>query len=186
MARRDPRPPGADFRIRRLLGVLARRKVRLFLCVRMTNIRYLTGFSGSDAALLVSPDGVTFVTDGRYAEQSRREVRGAEIVITDRKWAEVSRRIRSSTRRSGRGRRAKIGFESRHLPVEIYRFLTRGNDGNWLALRDPVDGLRMRKEETEIRAMEGAAVAASGALLEVLSGGVRGRTEKEVAADLER
>ena len=173
-------------RIRRLLGVLARRKVRLFLCVRMTNIRYLTGFSGSDAALLVSPDGVTFVTDGRYAEQSRQEVRGAEIVITDRKWPEVSRRIRSSTRRSGRGRPAKIGFESRHLPVEIYRFLTRGNDGNWLALRDPVEGLRMRKEETEIRAMEGAAVAASGALLKVLSGGVRGRSEKEVAADLER
>ncbi len=168
------------------MGVLARRKVRLFLCVRMTNIRYLTGFSGSDAALLVSPDGVTFVTDGRYAEQSRHEVRDAEIVITDRKWPEVRRRIRSSTRRPGGLPPAKVGFESRHLSVEIYRFLTRGQDGNWVALRDPVEDLRMRKEDVEISAMEGAAIAASGAFLEVLSGGVRGRTEREVAADLER
>ena len=173
-------------RIRRLLGVLARQRVHLFLCVRMTNIRYLTGFTGSDAALLVSADGVVLVTDGRYAEQSRREVRGAEVVISDRKWAAVLRRIRSSTRRRGRGRSGTIAFESRYLPVDLYRYLTRGNGGDWKALRDPVEALRMRKEESEIRAMERAAVAASGALLEALSAGIGGRTEKEVAADLER
>jgi len=186
LARRSFQAPAENSRVRRLLGVLARRKVRLFLCVRMTNIRYLTDFRGSDAVLLVSPDGVTLVTDGRYAQQSRQEVRAAEIVITDRKWPEVSRRIRSSARRSGGRAPARIGFESRHLPVEIYRFLTRGNDGNWVALRDPVEALRMRKEDAEIRAMEGAAVAASGAFLEVLSAGIRGRTERDVAADLER
>jgi Xaa-Pro aminopeptidase len=186
LPRGSDQDPGPDRRFRRLLGILARQRIHLFLCVRMTNIRYLTGFSGSDAALLVSPDGVTFVTDGRYAEQSRREVRGAEIVISDGKWPEVARRIRAVTRRSGPGRAARIGFESRHLSVEIHRFLTRRAGDGWVALRDPVETLRMRKEESEIRAMEGAAIAASGALLEVLSAGVRGRTEKEVAADLER
>jgi len=178
--------PETEPRIRKLLGVLAKERIHLFLCLRMTNIRYLTGFSGSDAVLLVSPEGVIFVTDGRYAEQSRQEVRGAEIVISDRKWSEVSRRIRVGTRRRRPGRVARIGFESRHLSVELYRLLTRGNAGDWVALADPVEALRMRKEEAEVRAMEGAAVAASGALLEVLSAGLRGRTEKEVAADLER
>jgi Xaa-Pro aminopeptidase len=142
----------------------------------MTNIRYLTGFRGSDAALLVSPDSVTFVTDGRYAEQSRHEVHGAEIVISDRKWSEVSRRIRSLRRRLGPGRPARIGFEARHLTVELHRFLKRGNAANWVALRDPVEALRMRKEEGEIRAMEGAAAAASGALLKwrrIWNGGSR-------------
>jgi Xaa-Pro aminopeptidase len=186
LTRRSFQGSEADSRIRRLLGVLARQGVHHFLCVRMTNIRYLTGFSGSDAVLLVSPDRVTFVTDGRYAEQSRQEVYGAEIVISDRKWSEVSRRVRSFCRRLGRGRPLKIGFEARHLTVELHRFLMRGNSANWVALRDPVEALRMRKEEGEIHAMEGAAVAASGALLEVLSAGIRGRTEKEVAADLER
>ncbi len=186
MPRDSSQDPVSDRRFRRLLGILARQRIRLFLCVRMTNIRYLTGFSGSDAALLVSPDGVTFVTDGRYAEQSGKEVRGAEVVISDGKWPEVARRIRAVTRRTVRGRDVRIGFESRHLSVEVHRFLTRRSGGTWVAFRDPVETLRMRKEESEVRAMEGAAVAASGALLEVLSAGVRGRTEKEVAADLER
>ncbi|MDX1815198.1 MAG: aminopeptidase P family N-terminal domain-containing protein, partial [Thermodesulfobacteriota bacterium] len=127
LPRRNSRDPGTDTRIRRLLGVLARRSIHQFLCLRMSNIRYLTGFRGSDAALLVSPDGVVFVTDGRYAEQSRQEVRGAEIVISDRKWSVVSRRIRTSTRRFGRRGRARVGFESRYLPVELYRYLTKGN-----------------------------------------------------------
>lgn len=177
---------GTGSRIRMLLKVLARHRISVFLCVRMTNIRYLTGFRGSEAALLVSPDGVTFVTDGRYAEQSRDEVRGAEIVITDRKWPEVSRRIRSTIRRSRTGRSGRIGFESRHLTMEIYRYLSRAKGGNWIGLRDPVAALRMRKDESEIRAMEGAAVAASGAFLDVLSDGIVGRTERDVAADLER
>jgi Xaa-Pro aminopeptidase len=145
----------------------------------MTNIRYLCGFGGSDAALLVSPEGATLVTDGRYAEQSRREVRGAEVTITDRKWKEVTRRIR-------RARPARIGFESRHLSVELFRLLSRGTERKWAALPDPVEGLRMRKDPEEIRAIEEAAVAASGALLAVLSKGIRGRAEREIAADLER
>jgi len=152
----------------------------------MTNIRYLTGFSGSDAVLLVSPEDVIFVTDGRYAEQSRQEVRGADIVIAGRKWAEVSRRIRIATRRRRPGKAARIGFESRHLSVELYRLLARGKAFDWVALADPVETLRMRKEEDEVRAMEEAAIAASGALLDVLSTGLRGRPEIEVAADLER
>ncbi|MBI5419622.1 MAG: aminopeptidase P family protein [Deltaproteobacteria bacterium] len=171
--------PVGSSRIGRLVSLLSRRRVGLFLCVRMTNIRYLTGFSGSDGALLVSPDGATLVTDGRYAEQSRQEVCGAEVAITDRKWDEVLKAIR-------RLRPARIGYESRHLTVEIFRRLSRRMAEKWVALADPVEGLRMRKEEGEIRAMERAAVAASGALLAVLSKGYRGRTESEVAADLER
>jgi len=144
----------------------------------MTNIRYLCGFSGSDGVLLASPEGVTLVTDGRYAEQSRKEVRGAEVVITDRKWAEVRRRVR-------RTRASRIGFESRHVSVEVWRTLSRGREGRWVALSDPVEGFRMRKGEDEMRALEAAAAAASGAFLAVLSKGFLGRTESEVAADLE-
>jgi Xaa-Pro aminopeptidase len=70
--------------------------------------------------------------------------------------------------------------------VELFRLLSRGSERKWVALPDPVESLRMRKEEGEIRAMEEAAVAASCALLAVLSRGYRGRAESEVAADLER
>lgn len=175
-----------EARIGRLAGVLAGRRVDLFLCARMTNIRYLTGFTGSDAALLVSPGRATLLTDGRYGEQARREVQGAEVVVTDRKWKEAARLIRRAGRTLGLRRPPRIGFESRHLTVEVFRLLTGGDDRRWIALPDPVETLRMRKDEEEVRAMEEAAIAASGALLRVLAEGLPGRREAEVAADLER
>ena len=151
----------------------------MFICARMTNIRYLCGFTGSDGILLVSPGGTVFITDGRYEEQSRREVLGAEVVVSDRKWREASRRLR-------RVRPSGIGFESRHMSVEQFRFLSRGASKEWKALADPVEELRMRKEREEILAMERAAVTAAGALLSVLSTGLCGRVESEAAADIER
>jgi Xaa-Pro aminopeptidase len=171
-------PPG-DLRIRRLVALLRRRGIDLFLCVRLTNIRYLCGFSGSDAVLLVSSGGAVLLTDGRYAVQTQQEVTGAEVAITDRKWQEAARRIR-------RARPGRIGFESPHLSVDLFRRISRGSEKKWTALRDIVEELRMRKDPGEIRAMEEAAVAASGALLSLFAAGVRGRAESEVAADLER
>lgn len=166
-------------RIRRLISLLARRRLRAFVCARMTNIRYLTGFTGSDALLVVSGDGTVLLTDGRYAEQSRAEVRGADVVVTDRKWDEARKRLRGS----GRDR---VGFEAAHLTVEAYRRLCRGAESRFVPVSDPVGTLRMRKDAWEIRAMEAAAVAASSALLSALDGGLRGRTEAELAADIER
>jgi Xaa-Pro aminopeptidase len=165
-------------RIRRLLAAMARRREDAFLCARMSNIRYLTGFTGSDAVLVVSPDGVFLVTDGRYTEQARAEVSGAEVVISDRKWREASQRIR-------RMRPGRVGFESRWLTVEQFRLVSRGCEPRWIASPDPVETLRMRKDQGELRAMESAAIIASEALLAALSRGLDGRTEAELAGDIE-
>ena len=79
-----------------------------YLCVRLSNIRYLTGFTGSNASLVVSPSGAVLFTDGRYTEQARSEVRGAEVEVTPDPWNAAARRMRTLRAR-------KIGFESRHL-----------------------------------------------------------------------
>jgi Xaa-Pro aminopeptidase len=168
-----------EHRLARLHAVLRRRGLDAYLCVRLSNIRYLTGFTGSEAALLVVPGGAVLVTDGRYDVQARSEVRGAEVVVTGRKWPDVSRRLRALGSR-------KIGFESRHLSVEAFRSLTRAGEKRWVPGEDLVEPLRMRKEPGEIREIEAATAIAAAALLRVLSGGTRGRTERAVAADLER
>lgn len=171
--------PGGNPRIERTASLLSRRRVDLFLCASLSNLRYLTGFSGSDAALVVSRRDAVLVTDGRYTEQARREVLGAEVAISDRKWVEVLRRIR-------RLRPERIGFEADQVSVSLFRRISRGREKRWVDLTGLVEGQRTRKEEAEIRAMEAAAVAASSALLSVLAKGIRGRTESEVAADMER
>src|SRR5215468_6746816 len=51
------------------------------LVTHLPNIRYLCGFSGSAAALLLHAGGSVFFTDGRYAQQARDQVRAGKIVI---------------------------------------------------------------------------------------------------------
>ena len=47
------------------------------LVTNLTNIRYLTGFTGSAALLLVRPDDLVFVTDGRYRDQAASQIAAA-------------------------------------------------------------------------------------------------------------
>ncbi len=68
-------------RLRRLQAALSDHKLDLFLVTHLPNIRYLCGFTGSAAALLIGDRGTTLFTDGRYIAQARAEVQGARIAI---------------------------------------------------------------------------------------------------------
>jgi Xaa-Pro aminopeptidase len=63
----------ADRRLR-LTARLADLGADAFVVTRLPNVRYLTGFSGSNAQVVLTPNEGVFLTDGRYADQSRREV----------------------------------------------------------------------------------------------------------------
>ena len=66
-------------RVPRLRGRLAEAGCDALLVTRLVNIRYLTGFTGSAALLLVRPDDLLFVTDGRYRDQSALELGAAGV-----------------------------------------------------------------------------------------------------------
>ena len=68
-------------RLRRLQRQLSQNRFDLFLVTHLPNVRYLTGFTGSSAALLVSPSSAALFTDGRYTTQAKAEVKNARIVI---------------------------------------------------------------------------------------------------------
>jgi len=171
-------PAGKD-RLDRVNDALRRRRLDAYVCVRLSNIRYLTGFTGSDAALVVSHAGAFLLTDGRYDIQAREEVRGADVVVTSRKWDEVLRTVRRLKAR-------RIGFEAGYMTVDAFRKISRTGADRWVSDGDLVAPLRMRKEPGEILAMEAAAATAAASLLSVLAGRVAGKSEKDVAADLVR
>jgi Xaa-Pro aminopeptidase len=83
-------------------------------------------------------------------------------------------------------RARRIGFESRHLSVDSFRAVSRGREDRFVPVQDLVATIRMRKEPGEILAMERATAIATASLLSVLASGVRGKTERDVAADLAR
>ncbi len=71
-----------DHRVRRdaLIPAIEEQAVDAMLVTRLTNVRYLTGFTGSNAQTIVTPAAGLFFTDGRYTEQSRHEVPDMERV----------------------------------------------------------------------------------------------------------
>jgi Xaa-Pro dipeptidase len=151
----------------------------------LRNIRYLTGFTGSNAAMVVSVDESTTVlcTDGRYLTQSERQVPELTRII-DR----ASDRALMAHLATNAATYRRTGFESHHVTVDQLDVLTEAGQGIELArAAGLVEKLRLVKDDAEIDALRRACGAADRALHDLLAaGGLRaGRTEREVARDLE-
>lgn len=153
------------------------------LVTDLLNIRYLTGFTGSNAALLLHADGdgkTLFCTDGRYTTQAAAEVPDLETVVDRASAAALVAKAAGD-----RGTYGRLGFESQYVSVETYEALKQQVPLE----RTPglVERLREVKDETEIEALRQACAAADRALADLLAaGGLRpGRTELEIARDLE-
>ncbi|EWM11740.1 aminopeptidase P family N-terminal domain-containing protein, partial [Kutzneria sp. 744] len=83
------------------------------LVTNLLNVRYLTGFTGSNAALLVTTDGAVFCTDGRYETVAETQVPDLERVIERDCGLTLAARAKGST-----------GFESDHVTVDGLKDLT--------------------------------------------------------------
>jgi Xaa-Pro aminopeptidase len=154
--------------------------------VDLRNIRYLTGFTGSNAVLVVSARDESkslLCTDGRYLTQSAAEVPELERVIDRASDLALLTRMALHTADYRR-----TGYESQHVTVDQLAALT-GVAGEVELVRAPghVEELRLVKDETEIDALRMACAAADRALADLIEhGGLRpGRTERDVARDLD-
>src|SRR5437867_6229768 len=97
-------------RIDRLRARFAEKEIDALFVTRLVNIRYLTGFTGSAALLLVGPDEVLFVSDGRYKDQSADQLAAngvaARIEISG---ADQKRIVHDAAKAKGYGR---VGLEA--------------------------------------------------------------------------
>lgn len=173
-------------RRRSLRQLLEEAGVDALLVTDLLNIRYLTGFTGSNAALLLHTGGdehTVFCTDGRYLTQAAAEVPDLERV-DDR--ASAAALLKRADEHAATYRRT--GFESHYVSVEGYEAFAALVDRIELR-RAPglAERLRLVKDENEIAALRRACEAADRALAGLLErGGIRpGRSERDVARDLE-
>ncbi|WP_068273147.1 M24 family metallopeptidase [Aldersonia kunmingensis] len=178
-----------DHRRRRqaLRALLADRNADALLVTNLLNVRYLTGFTGSNAALLVATEDsedearTIISTDGRYLTQVAEQVPDLKAEITR---AVGTRLIELA---GGNGAR-RLGFESHVVTVDQHRAYADAA-GNIELVRLPglIEQLRMVKDEQEVALLRGACAAADAALSQLIeNGGLRpGRSEREVARELE-
>lgn len=152
----------------------------------LVNVRYLAGFTGSNAALLVFADDTPTVlaTDGRYRTQAAHQAPDLEVAIEQACGRHLVHRA------VGDGA-CRIGFESHNVTVDGYDVLKRplqdtiGTD--LVRASGLVESLREIKDAGEIALLKLACEAADAALTDLVNnGGLRpGRTERAVGRELE-
>jgi Xaa-Pro aminopeptidase len=150
----------------------------------LTNIRWLTGFTGSNGAVVVLPDRLVLVTDGRYGEQAERQLAEAGVegeVLVAPSGTPLSGRLAEALGSTGR-----IGFESAHVSHQQWEQYTEALPGDLVPTVGLVERGRRVKDPAEIARMEAACRIADQALLEVAPTIVPGRTEAGIRNDLER
>ena len=150
------------------------------LVTHLPNIRYLTGFTGSAALLLVGKDGSILVSDFRYSAQAPVEVGSAATVEIDQRsvWDRLGRVLASQPL-------ASLGIESHALTVRDAERLSGITRARVVATVEWVERQRAEKSPEEVAAITAAAELAQDALREVLPGIRAGETELEVGAVLE-
>jgi Xaa-Pro aminopeptidase len=174
-------------RQQRLREALPENRLDALLVTHLPNVRYLCGFSGSAAALLIA-DESTFFTDSRYTQQAKAEVQATRTVIARESpllvAAELLKRKSSSNRRKTS---LVLGIEGQYLSVAARRGLADVLPKQVRIREAPalVEQARMVKDADEIAAIR-AAVAKGAALFDRALQTIRpGATEVEVAAEME-
>lgn len=146
------------------------------LITRIVNVRYLTGFTGSNAALLVDADGSALLaTDGRYRDQATSEAPDVKV--------RVSRDLHTSLLDEFSG---VLGVETHALSVDQHSALAQHTpDARLVSSGRLVEALREVKDDEEIAALRQACDISVAALTALIDGPIVGRSERELARDLE-
>jgi Xaa-Pro aminopeptidase len=167
-------------RIDAVLAQVDERELDALLVSNLVNVRWLTGFTGSNAAAVIGPAQRRFVTDFRYLTQAADEVGDAwEREIA----SDLLKRVAEGLPQGP----FKLGFDDSHLTVKQAAQLAEhvGEGVELVPAGGIVEALRAVKDPAEIDAIRAASKVADAAFEEVIGAGIVGRSEREVALDLE-
>jgi Xaa-Pro aminopeptidase len=163
----------------RLREPLQELELDALLVTRIVNVRYLTGFTGSNGQLLATPAGGVLFTDSRYEEQSRKEAPDLERQIYPRRF------VQALSEACGARSIRRLGFESAGLTHKTWRELDAIEGVELVPTEEVVEKLRWIKDADELALIERAQAATDEAFERVTGKLAEEMTEREVAFDLE-
>jgi Xaa-Pro aminopeptidase len=157
----------------RLERILAEAELDRYLVTDLTNVRYLTGFTGTNGACICGPGLRLFLTDFRYTERAAAEVEGWETLTIGNDWlAGIAERLQG-----------RVGFEDDQVSVRLLGKLKDklGEGTEMVAAGGKAAELRRVKDEAELARIGEASKLADEVLSWVLERGLSGRRERDVA-----
>lgn len=141
------------------------------------NIFYYSGFTSEDAYLLISHSGRFIITDSRYTIQARQQAKGFEVLDISDGFEKVFSKTSAKY----------IGFEENAMSVKEYKRLrTKLSDNqDFVEMQKSIDEQRRTKDGEEIKKIAEAEKIGDEAFSYILDRIKVGRTEREIALDLE-
>jgi Xaa-Pro aminopeptidase len=168
-------------RAERLIAALDGAGVDLLLVSNLVNVRYLTGYTGTNGLALVGPDARVFLTDFRYTEQAEHEVypEFERVTVAQNLINDALPFVPEGT--------VRVGYESEAVTVDAFERMRElfPDRAELVATKRLVENMRIVKDEQEIELIAAAAKIADEALEALLGAGLGGRTERELAFTLE-
>jgi Xaa-Pro aminopeptidase len=168
-------------RAQRLIELLPDAGIDALLVTNLVNVRYLTGYTGTNGLALIGRDIRVFITDFRYVEQAAEEVEPSFEQV--RAPQDLLEAIADALPDTG----LRLGFEDAQISVREYRRLSEllRERAELLPAGNLVEQLRAVKEPDELDRIRAATVLADRAFEQLLAGGLVGRSERELAMSLE-
>jgi Xaa-Pro aminopeptidase len=171
-------------RLGKLREHFADAEIDALLVTKLTNVRYLSGFTGSAAMLLVMPEGALFVTDGRYTQRSKEELgaAGVDVQIEIGLTAAAQREALVAAVPSG----SRLGLEDHSITWAQQREFASAFTGRELVPAGAlVEALRRVKDAGEVDRIRRACAIADDAFQSLLPQLAGGMTERAFALALE-
>jgi Xaa-Pro aminopeptidase len=167
-------------RVARLRSELAAASVDGLLITDLTNVRYLSGFSGSNGAMLITSEDAIFFSDPRYRARAADLVQGAEVVIYQNRMSdELTGRLTAAGI-------SKLGVEAASVTLAQQKSLTERLPGvELVGVEELVEKIRRVKEPAELELIRAAVDLADEGFAWITENLTPGTTEIEVALELE-
>ena len=166
----------------RLAALLDERELDALLVTNLVNVRYLTGYTGTNGVALVGLDGLRcFVTDFRYVTQAEQQVQGFERRVGEQDLLDDA----VAALPAGD---VRLGVEDQHMSVRLFDRLREALPASveLVPAGGGVERLRTVKDADEVARIRAAAELADAALERTLQDGLAGRSERAVALALEQ
>ena len=160
----------------KLKNVIAEIGLDGMLITNLTNIRYICGFTGSSGTCLITTYGQSFITDGRYIEQSKDQVKGFD------RYIDMDTNLSIIKKNKLINKHFKIGFEGDHVNFSLYDSMKKMfTDTDWESTKMILEDLASVKDQRELDAIRTAVEITDKVYEEILPMLRPGYTEKQVA-----
>ncbi len=172
-------PGHYSIRIKKLREEMAGRKLDAYLIQDRMDQYWLTGFTGEDGSVLLTPRAVVLLTDGRFDEAADREAPFARKVLRKKRKPE------ETVKELKRAKAKRVGFNRDHMTVGDYDALRKlAGPIKLVPTESLVTPHRARKDADEVEKLRAAIRVAEQAFQSVRAWLRPGQTEREIAAQL--